>query len=163
MIVCAFLLSCLDAGPEVDVQICLCLSRVCCVSVCCVFLVSVSVCLSRCDCILCTAVQAYKLQLHAWNTEYRTARILYNCVIVYRVSCILYLVSTILYTTTLPLTRNHVTSKTYPPCHWKQDAGTRHDHRWRDNITENDRQSRHHVSCILYHASGGSSYDVHVP
>ena len=95
-----------------------------------------------------------------WNTVYRTERILYNCVIVYRVSCILYLVSTILYTTTLPLTRNHVSSISYPPCHWKQDAGTRHDHRSHDNITEHDRQSRHHISWILDHVSSGSSYQA---
>ena len=119
-------------------------------------------CLSVCLGVTVFCIQLYSIGLHTtathtWNTEYRTAQILYNCVIVYRVSCILYLVSTILYTTTLPLTRNHVTSKTYPPCHWKQYAGTRHDHRSHDNITENDRQSRHHVSCILDHASSGSS------
>ena len=57
MIVCAFLLSCLDAGPEVDVVMCrfacACLSSVvsCLSVVSTVFLVSVSVCLSRCDCI----------------------------------------------------------------------------------------------------------------
>ena len=37
-------------------------------------------------------------------------------------------------------------------------AGTRHDHRSHDNITEHDRQSRHHVSCILDHVSSGASY-----